>query len=373
MKISPKKRVELALNKKEIDKIPFTVYGSWWGGSKLSAQNPVIPLHCNLIPQCGAERILRNKGLCIIDQSYFGWTSITPNVKIKSTVYEDNKKLKVRTDYSTPVGNIYSIKEVLDFTLWVKSFLFKNKEDYRKILFLIKDTVILPDYDSVTKAMNKYGEDVFVRGDLGFEPMQELITGEIMGTENFAVEWMDNRDEVLKLYNAIVENRRKEYKILADSPLYYISYGGNIQIDLTSPENFKKYYLPHYEEAAEELHKKGKILGCHFDGNTKTIRDLISYTSLDVIEAFTPYPDTDTSIKEARKAWPDKILWVNFPSSMHLASEEKISEATRKIIKDAKSKNILIGVTEDVPQDRWQNSFLTIMDTIDKVFGVNYN
>lgn len=45
--ISPKKRVELALQRKFADKVPFTVYES-------------------LIPRSNTERLLRNKGMCIV-------------------------------------------------------------------------------------------------------------------------------------------------------------------------------------------------------------------------------------------------------------------------------------------------------------------
>lgn len=56
--------------------------------------------------------------------------------------------------------------------------------------------------------------------------------------------------------------------------------------------------------------------------------------------------------KEARQAWPDKVLWINFPSSLHLASKERISHVTEQIIDEAGPEALLIGITEDVPEDR---------------------
>ncbi len=58
-------------------------------------------------------------------------------------------------------------------------------------------------YEAAEKAMADYGEDWLLRCDLGFEPLQDLISGEYMSTENFCIQWMDNRDEILKLYNAL--------------------------------------------------------------------------------------------------------------------------------------------------------------------------
>jgi len=366
--ISPRKRVELALQKKFLDKVPFTVYGTFWGGPSL--ENPIMPFG-KYFPQSKDERYLRNKGTCIVDMTYWGYGSARPNVKITSCVYDENGRFMVRTDFKTPVGDLYTIKEMSDFTIWTHKKMFESPEDFKKILFLIKDTNIFPDHEHGLKLLNMVGEDVILRGDFGFEPLQELITGDYFTTEDFCIQWIDNRDEILKLYNAVVEIRRKAYKIAAESPLYFICYGGNVTPAVISPENFTKYYVPHYEEAAEALHSKGKIIACHFDANMKIFKDIIARTSLDVIEAFTPYPDTDMTAKEARESWKDKVLWINFPSSQHLASTEKIAHITEQIIDEAGPESLLLGITEDVPEDRWWINYSTIVETIDRKFNIN--
>ncbi|PIV54987.1 hypothetical protein COS16_08685, partial [Candidatus Desantisbacteria bacterium CG02_land_8_20_14_3_00_49_13] len=68
---------------------------------------------------------------------------------------------------------------------------------------------------------------------------------------------------------------------------------------------------------------------------------------------------------EALDAWPDKILWINFPSSVHLQNAEKIRQKTLEIIEQAKPGNrLIVGITEDVPEDRWQESFTVILETL---------
>lgn len=364
--VSPRKRVELALQKKFVDKVPFTVYGNCW--SAPSIENP-IPPSGKFLPQSTVERYLRNRGLCIVDLTYWGYKIVRPNVKVISTAYQENGRFMVRNDYETPVGDLYTMKEITDYTVWSHKKMFASKEDYKKILFLIEDAIVLPEYEYGFKLLNILGEDVILRGDLGLEPLQELITGEYFKTEDFSIQWMDNRDEIIKLYNAVTKLRRYIYKIVAESPIYFICYGGNVIPTLISPENFEKYYCPHYEEAAEVLHKKNKVLGCHFDADIKQYKNIISKTSLDVIEAFTPYPDTQMTTKEAKEAWKDKILWINFPSSLHLAPHKKIEEATINIINEGGPEGLIIGITEDVPENRWQENFLTIMKTIDTKFN----
>jgi len=368
--LNPAKRVEMALRHQFIDKVPFTVFGTYWGG--VNVENPTMPF-IKYMPQSTIERNLRNKGLCIVDMTYWGYATVKPDVKIKSTVYDENGRFMVRTDYNTPYGDLFTVKEVSGFTTWAHVKLFKNPEDYKKILFLIQNTKVISDNDYGLKLLKTVGEDVILRGDFGFEPLQELITGDYFNTEQFSIEWMDNRDEMLKLYNAIVDIRRKAYKVVAGSPLYYVCYGGNVSPAIISPENFKKYYVPHYEEAAEILHAKNKILACHFDANMRLFKDIIADTNLDAIEAFTPYPDTDMTMKEAKEAWGKKALWINFPSSLHLSTQEKIAEVTGQLIDDGGPEGLLIGITEDVPEDRWWTNYTTIIETIDRKFDINYD
>ncbi|MHB8277340.1 MAG: hypothetical protein ACYDIA_06780 [Candidatus Humimicrobiaceae bacterium] len=363
--ISPKKRVELALQRKFADKVPFTVYES-------------------LIPRSATERLLRNRGMCVvsfgnlafsalnISGDYLGYKTYMPNVKTTLKYYKENGKILVRTDYRTPLGDLYMIHEPTQFNAWCHKRLFKSKEDYKALLFMIKDEQILPDYENVVKMEGLLGEDFILRGNIGYEPFQFLIGDWLyMNTEDFCYEWEDNRDEILKLYDALVENRRKRYEILADSPLTVINYGGNVTPEIIGLQRFEKYYIPNYEEAAETLHKKNKMIGVHFDANCRLLKDAIAKTSLDYIEAFTPFPDTDMDIKDARKAWPDKVLWINFPSSVHLQLQEKIEQVTYKIIDDAGTpEGLIIGITEDLPEDRWKENYVTIMNAIDKKFNI---
>jgi hypothetical protein len=188
-----------------------------------------------------------------------------------------------------------------------------------------------------------------------------------MSSETFCIQWYDNRDEILKVYQAIVEKRRQVYELCANSPAMAFNYGGNVTPEILGLDRFEEYYVPHYNEAAEILHAKGKLIGVHFDANCRAISEAISQTKLDYIEAFTPSPDTDMTLSEARQAWPDKILWINFPSSVHLESIETIRQTTRNLLNQIGSPtNFIMGITEDIPENRWRQNLLTISEELIK-------
>ena len=185
--------------------------------------------------------------------------------------------------------------------------------------------------------------------------------------EQYCEEWVERRDEVLSLYAILVENRRRIYPLVAQSPASHANYGGNVTPEIIGAANFATYFVPHYQEAAEIMHRHGKLIGCHFDANTRILAPAIAGTDLDYLEAFTPAPDTDQTLAQARAAWPDKVLWINFPSSVHLAPDAQVEATTVDLLEQAGTPDgLLVGITEDMPPDRWQDSCRAIMDGLDR-------
>ena len=346
MELTPRERVRRALLGEEVDKVPFTIYET-------------------MFPQCSVERELRNMGVCIVDRTVPLLTTHCPDVMWTQTEYMEGDKTLVRTGFDTPFGEVHDIKQKAGFTSWRRKHLFCGPEDYRRLVFLIDNESYQPDYEAFTIAEDVAGEDCILRGGIGNEPLQHIIS-EFMGTEVFCLEWMDRRDEVIRLYEALVRAARRRYPLLADSPAWHFNYGGNVVPEIIGPKVFEEMYLPHYREAAEALHAKGKLVGCHFDANTRAIASLINESGLDYIEAFTPAPDTDMTLAEAFEAWPDKCIWINFPSSLFLTPPTRIAEYTRELLRDARGNpRFIIGITENAPPDRWQAGFLAIARTID--------
>jgi hypothetical protein len=328
------------------DSVPFTIYEA-------------------KIPQCRAEREMRNRGLCIVNRlSVFNIH--TPNVKVKSDVYVENGKTMTRTWYETPCGSLTSLQESAGFTTWAHEKLFKSPEDYKALRFLLQDEVYDPCYDAFINAEKASAGDEIFRAGFGLEPLQTLISSIYIDMQDFCMEWMDNRDEILALYEILVEKRRKIYPIVAKSPASHANYGGNVVSSVIGLESFEKYYVPHYNEAAEIMHKHGKLIGTHLDADCGLIAKAVAGAALDYIEAFTPSPDTDMTLREARAAWPDKVIWLNFPSSIHLKPDAEVKQKTIELLDELDSMDgIIMGITEDIPESRWRDSCRAIMDGLE--------
>lgn len=346
--MTPRQRVETVLHGGSVATVPFTMY-----------ESKVFP--------CVGERLLRNRGMCIVKRDVPAFLTHRPNVRTTVLHYEEDGREYVRTVHETPVGTLSALAEPAGFTTWVHERLFTGPADYRAILFMIRDEVYEPNYAAVAQAQAAFGDDAIFRAQIGLEPLQALVSGTYMHMQTFCMEWMDRRDEILKLYEAIVANRRRIYPLVAASPALFANYGGNVTPEITSPNDFETYYLPHYREAAEVLHQHGKLIGSHFDANCGQLAAGIAASPLDYIEAFTPAPDTDMSLGDARSAWPDKVIWVNYPSSQHLRSDAEVTDLTVTLLEQlASPAGILMGVTEDIPPQAWPRTPLAIMDGLDR-------
>ena len=179
------------------DRIPFTLY------------------EC-MIPQTRAERSMRNRGMCIVDRRNVFKTHC-PNVKIIEERFREGSTEMLRTWYETPVGKVSMLVEPAGFTTWVHKRLFESPDDYKVIEFMIRDEVYEEDYAAFARAEEDSGGDSILRPSFGLEPLQTLISGRLIGMESFCLEWMERRDEILKLYDVLVEKRREVYPLVARS------------------------------------------------------------------------------------------------------------------------------------------------------------
>jgi hypothetical protein len=116
------------------------------------------------------------------------------------------------------------------------------------------------------------------------------------------------------------------------------------------------------------MHKAGKRTMNHMDGRLRILLDAIGEADLDIVEAFTPPPNGNLSVSEARRRWKGKVLSINFPSSVHLSDNRTIRETTLSLLDEAApGDGFVVGITEDVPAFVIERSFRTIAKTLNAV------
>lgn len=323
----------------EPDCVPLTVY-DW------------------MLPRGTTERKLRELGVGLITRLP-GHRVVHREVEIRTREYYGNGRKYVRRSIHTPVGEVYQTLEAegaYDTSNWIKEHFIKGPDDYRVMEFYLRDARYLDNYDSIREARRRVGDDGIVLVRIAKSPIQEMLY-QMMGYEQFALEFAFNRDQFDSLHALMLERYAELYDIAAAAPVEILMLGDNITSDVVGGDRFRRYLLPEYAKIHRRLAGTGKILAVHMDGRLRNLADDIAKAEVDVVEALTPPPMGDFSVAEARERWPGKALWINFTSSMHIEPEEDIAEHTRELLAQAGNKRgFAISVTEDAPVEALERS-----------------
>lgn len=347
--MTQRERIITALHSGMADCIPFTIYASD-------------------IPIGETERELRNAGMGMVKRVSVCTIAYTPEVRIcREEFFEDGRKF-IRGILRTPVGEVEEIWNTGGaFGSNLRSqFYIKKPEDYQVVEFMVRNTIYSPNYDSFLEHEKDMGEDGFVGGNLPYTPMQAMLI-QLMGPEQFAIDFYEHRELIDSLYKAMLEKHRKLYRIAGESPAEVIWYGDNVTSEMIGLERFQEYCINCYKELASYLHPRGKLLAVHMDGKLNHLKYAIADSDVDIIEAFTPPPDGDLTIAEARKLWKDKVLWINFPTSLHLKDAEKVKTYTLDFLRQAiPGDKFLISNTENLTPGVWHRCMVTISKVLEE-------
>jgi hypothetical protein len=191
-------------------------------------------------------------------------------------------------------------------------------------------------------------------------PIQKIII-EFAGVERFSIDLADEREELFALHDALVANQRALWEIIAQSPARLCWVPDNITATVIGLPRFERFCVARYREYGQLLAGTGKRTVVHMDGALRALAGAVAESPVDIVEALTPPPDGDLSVAEAREAWPGKALWLNFTSSMHLASADRIADHTRELVRQGGGGGFAIGITENVPDAAWRTSVPAIL------------
>jgi hypothetical protein len=320
-------------------------------------------IYPELMPSGFVEREVRNKG-CGLTVDVSSCIEEISNVKVMEEGIWENGRRGIKKTYITPVGSV-SEKTVAETQYfgsldWFSERIIKSLADYPVVEFIINNTVYHPNYDVLLKAEQFLGNDGVVFARVDYPPLLKLVI-HYMGIERFALDLHDHPAEVEKLLKCMEKKQDQMYQVAADAPVIIIRARSNLTSELVSPALFEKYLLPFYNKQASLLHRKNKVFAVHMDGKLRHLAHLIAKADIDIIEAFTPPPMGDLSLREARRVWKDKLIWANFPASICCGGEREITQYLGKLLKEiAPGDNFILEFSEDVPQELWAQTLTTV-------------
>jgi len=181
--------------------------------------------------------------------------------------------------------------------------------------------------------------------------VQQLFV-EDMGVEagTYAVmDWEAARDEYFEALEITFENL---IGVINQCPIQIINFGDNIHASTLSPDWFERFILPAYQKRCELLHRAGKFVHSHWDGNVGPLLQYARDTGLDGIEAITPLPQGDVTLEQVKEALGDMYLLDGIPAVYFnpTYSVQELVHCAKKCI-DLFAPHLVLGASDEVASE----------------------
>ena len=346
-----RERILAVIEGAELDRVPFVQY------SGIAAPNEEVWAHL------GRE----NMGL-------LQWSSLhalhSPNCRTESEQIEIGGRRALRHTLITPAGALTEerLYEPTYNTTAAHKHYITQVADYHLLLAYLRDITVTMNVDGYRAADKALGDDGLPMAAVMRTPYQQLW-----------IQWVSLTDLVLHLVDepdlmadVIGELTRIELDIFdavceaaKTVDFRFVDIPDNITAPTIGERYFRQYCLPLYRRFADMLAERDIKMFCHMDGDLKPLWGAIGESGLRGIDSFSPPPDNDTSAAEALAMWPDMRLFMNFPSSIHLAEPQRIYEVTMDILEQTRGTGRLqIQISENVPPGVWRTSYPEIVRAI---------
>jgi len=294
----------------------------------------------------------------------------TPNCRRESEVFFEGGAKWERNIIHTPAGDLTELRAfepAFDSSVARKHFI-ETREDYERLWSYLDDAVILDNYDQYYRDCAELGDDGIPKTEIERTPWQQLWI-EWVGLEPLSYHLADWPEHVEHTLDLLERRARQTFEIARRSPAPFIVIVDNITASAIGPARFRKYCARLYDELDAMLADRGMPVFSHMDGMLKPLWKDIARSRVGGLDSFTPTPDCDTTVAEAVAMWPEKRLWLNYPSSVHLAPPAEIRATADQILADAgHTGRLQIQISENVPLDRWRIGLPVIAEAIE-AFG----
>jgi len=230
--------------------------------------------------------------------------------------------LKVK--YETPKGIITTTSvfnqemKKQGLTLWViTEHAIKSKNDYPALAYIFQNAEVISSYDNFEEYKNSFIGDRGVTAALSamWASPGHYLVKELMAFDTFYYEFIDNPAEMYEFIEQIRPFCNKLFAAAAGTSAEVVMSGANYDMSVTAPSMFEEFILPELKAQSTQLHKMGKYLSTHTDGENTGLLPFYCQAGFDIADSICPAPMTNISLEETRKQFNgNTTIWGGIPS-----------------------------------------------------------
>lgn len=290
-----------------------------------------------------------------------------PNCRSEAVPIERNGLKGERRTLHTPAGDLTEeyVWEPALGTVSRRERFVKEPKDYAVLRAYLSDAVVTQNIGCFMKDQAELGEDGLPHVSIMRTPFQQMWI-EWANLEDLCAHLADCPEIVEECMSLMADIIGRVLEIARTVDVPYIVFPDNITAPIIGDKLFARWCVPSYKLAAQMLDVPVFV---HMDGDLKPIWKAIGESRVRGIDSFSPPPDNDNPPAEAIESWPEMRLFVNFPSSVHLAAPEKIRRRADEILAEAgHSGRLVMAISENMPPEAFRKSYPEIVNAV-REFG----
>jgi len=253
----------------------------------------------------------RDRGLGIYNLWTMPYATVLEDVEVR-TEYRGDETV---VEYRTPVGDLRTsvlydenMRRAGISITHITEYAIKRPEDYEAVGYLFEHARVVPNYEGYKTFADRVGDRGLAVGfiSLAGSPMH-LLQRELMPVEFFFYELYDHPKELARCAARIGSYFGRAFEVAAGCPAKVLLFGANYDARVTYPPFFERHILPWLKRFADVLHREGKFLLTHTDGENTGLLDCYLESEVDIADSICPVPMTKLSLKQVRDRFDGRI------------------------------------------------------------------
>jgi hypothetical protein len=148
-----------------------------------------------------------------------------------------------------------------------------------------------------------------------------------------------------------------------------VLFGANYDDAITYPPFFEQHIMPWLQRAGARLHRAGKLLLTHTDGENRLLLPLLPRCTFDIADSVCPAPMTRVPLRDYRTAFGHAVtIWGGIPSVIvlkHSCSEADFRGYVEALLRDCRPyNNLILSVADTLPPDADFGRILYVRDQV---------
>lgn len=218
---------------------------------------------------------------------------------------------ETRVTYRTPVGSlsatvVYTEQMRRDGVtlMQVTEKPIKSFEDYDVAAWIFEDLEVIRDGGRYAEFQREVGESgVAVAYASACAGGAHHLLKELVPYDRFYFDMYDYPQVIERTAERMQGYYDEVLDACGDSSAEVVLFGANYDLMITPPPVFESYVAAPLATAADRLHRAGKLLATHTDGENQQLLDFYVQCGVDLADSVCPFPMTRLHLSEVREAF----------------------------------------------------------------------